>query len=608
MRLTLPAVVCGLYFAAPLHAADANPVYLDEIVVTATRTPVPLLDLTTDVTVLRSSDIRNSAAATLTQLLQYQPGVEITASGGPGSQSSVFLRGANANHTLILVDGMRLNSATVGSTALEHIPLSQIERIEILRAPASSLYGADALGGVMQIFTRAGRGKAGPHGEVGLGSYGSHLASAGYRLDSGTTRGGIHLGYSRTDGFNATTPAAWNYNADDDGYRNLSGSLQFEHDLASGHSLGVNFFTADGRSHFDSNPTGDAILEQGLSSLALTSLNQFSDAWHSTLRIGGSEDELRDLSNATRFRTRQLQLDWQNEVRLPLGSLSVGTSRIEQHVSSSTAYSRSRRDTQSFLAGYLLDLDRHSLQLNLRHDDDEQFGGQGSGFASYGYRLTPGWRLTAGAGTAFKAPTFNDLYWPASAFFVGNPDLKPERSVGRELGIRWRHGDSQLLATVFDNRIKDLIAYIYLPPPDTPTMVNVNRARIRGLALQASTHLGEWRLKANLTFQDPKDATTDHLLARRAQRHGSVELARRLGPWEVRALVRGVSHRYDDAANTVRLAGYGLVELAADYEVDKHWRLGARLNNALDKQYELVRGYNSANRNFFLTLSYQPLP
>lgn len=608
MHLKSLAALCGLIYARGLMAAASADTYLDEIVVTATRTAVPLTELTTDVTVLRAGEIRRSGASTLGELLQSQPGIEISASGGPGSQSSVFLRGANANHTLILVDGMRINSATVGTTALEHLPLAQIERIEILRAPASSLYGADALGGVVQVFTRASHGKAGPTGEAGAGSFGTYRASAGYRLNTAHTHAGIHLGYSRSDGYNATRPTAWNFNPDDDGYRNLSGSVHLQHDLAAGHSLAINGFSSQGRTQFDSNATGDDIQEQTLASYALTSLNQIAKRWHSSLRLGGSEDEVRDLSNATRFKTLQRQYEWQNEVVLGPGSLMLGVSRIEQRVFSTTAYSRTRRVTQSYQAGYLLSMDRHALQLNLRHDDDDQFGEQATGFLSYGYRLSPAWRMTASGGTAFKAPTFNDLYWPASAFFIGNPDLRPEKSVSRELGLRWNAAGSEFSATLFDNRIKDLIAYTYLPPPGVPTMVNVNRARIRGLSLHGQTRWSEWTLKASLDLQTPEDALNGKQLARRAQRHGSLEVSRRLGEWDLRTQLIGASHRYDDAANTTRLGGYGLVNLALDRRLDQTWEVAIQLNNVLDKQYELVRGYNTPDRNLFIALRYQPLP
>jgi vitamin B12 transporter len=581
-------------------AAAADSPLLDDIVVTASRVPTSMSELASDVGVIRAEAVRAAGARSLTEFLQGQPGIEITAQGGLGSQSGLFIRGANSNHTLVLLDGLRVNSASAGLTALEHIPLGQIERIEILRGPASSLYGADAIGGVVQIFTRSGSSRTGPWLEAGAGSFGAYSLTGGYARGVGDTRFALFLGRTASDGFDATRPGTWGHEPDDDGYRNNHSSLRLEHAFTREHRLELHGFLADARTEFDSSPSIDATQKQRLSTQALTSRNRFRPGWESTLRLAQSRDRLRDLSNDTRFETRQDQLQWQNDLRLTVGDLLLALERTEQEVSGSTAYTVDQRDVDAALVGYRVSLGDHAWQLNLRHDDDSQFGGHATGSFTYAYLLGPEWRLNLGYGTAFKAPTFNDLYWPVSPGYQGNPNLDPERSRQGEIGLRWQRGEHALSAHYFQNRVDDLIAYVF------PTMQNVREARIEGLSLRGETRMGGWRLAASLDLQSPEDADTGKRLPRRAREHGSLTISRALGAWDLRAELIAAGTRYDDLDNTRRLDAYALVNLGADYRLGEDLRLSARLNNAFDEQYELAGGYNTPDRNFFIGLQYQP--
>lgn len=597
---TLLALYCGMLWHASAYSVDTDARVLDDIVVTASRVPTSISDLNADVSVVRDAEIRQAGARSLGELLQSQPGIEITAQGGLGSQSGLFIRGANSNHTLILLDGMRVNSATVGLTAVEHIPLDQIERIEILRGPASSLYGADAIGGVVQVFTRAGTDRTGPWVTAGAGGFGTYSLNAGLAHRLGDTRLGLSLGRIISDGFDATQPDSFGHEPDDDGYRNNNASLRLAHALSPGHRLEIQGFVADARTEFDAGAGTDAQQDQTLSTYALTSRNRILPAWESTLRLGQSRDKLRDLNTDTRFETRQDQFQWQNDLRLPVGELLLALERTEQEVSGSTAYTVDARDVDAALLGYRLQHGNHVWQLNLRHDDDSQFGGHSTGSLAYGYRLTPEWRLTLSGGTAFKAPTFNDLHWPVTPWYRGNPDLDPERSRSGEIGLSWERGEHTFSARYFQNRIEDLIAYVF------PSMQNVREARIEGLSLYGQTRLGGWRLAASLDLQSPEDADTGKRLPRRAREHGSLRLSRELGAWDLRAELVATGKRYDDLANTRALDAYAVVNLGADYRLARDVRLTASLNNVFDEQYELAGGYNTPDRYFFLGLQYQP--
>jgi vitamin B12 transporter len=600
MKKTLLAIACGMAFNA-LAQEDSDSAYvLDEVVVTASRTPMAMSDLMSDVTVIRGEAIRKAGAKSLTELLQNQPGIEVASQGGLGSQSGLFIRGANANHTLVLLDGMRINSATVGLTALEHIPLSQIERIEILRGPASSLYGADAIGGVVQVFTRGGMAGAGPSLEAGTGSFGTYRLAGGHTYADEANRVSVFVGKTASDGFDATKTGTWGHNPDDDGYRNNNASLRYEHAFNADHRLEFNSFIADTRTEIDKGPEDGDDQKQRLSSLALGSHNRFLPTWQSTLQLGESRDKLHDLSDDTRFETRQRLFMWQNDLTLPLGSLLLAVERTEQDVTSTTDYTVDERDINAALIGYHLIQGKHSLQVNLRHDDESQFGGHTTGSAAYGYRLTPDWQASLSTGTSFKTPTFNDLYWPVDPYYQGNPDLEPEEARNWELGIKWQRGQDSFSAHYFYNRIDNLITYVY------PSMENVHEARIEGFSMHARTVAGNWHISASLDLQSPEDADTGKLLPRRAREHGSLKISRPMGNWDIRAELIASGSRYDDLANTLKLDAYTLFNLGTDYRLNKTTLISARLNNVFDEQYELAGGYNTPDRNFFIGLNYQP--
>jgi len=572
-----------------------------ETVVTAGRVPQLLSDTLRSVTVITSREIEESGQFTLAEVLQAYGGVEIATNGGPGSASSVFIRGSDSAHTLVLLDGMRLQSATTGTTAFENIPLSQIDRIEIVPGPVSGLYGSDAIGGVIQIFTKGGRYSPGASVATSVGSYGTYGANGSLSGSAGNTAYTLSAGWTQTRGFSATKPSVPfdQYNPDNDGYRNSSASARLDHRFRPGQEIGASVFYSKGDAHFDDGPDTNPHIEQSLSAYSVHSRNQLTDSWESLLRVGSSRDDSStlDAGYPGEFRTDQDQALWQNTFRFDSTSVIAGLEYLRQDVASSTEYPVTARTIRSAFAGITGDYGPHGIQLNVRRDDNSQFGEPTSGSAAYGFRITQEVKVRLAYGKAFHAPSFNDLYYPG----FGNPDLQPEQARNREVGFDYTSKSQRFAATYFDNRISDLIVFVSDPGSGAVLPVNVAKARIRGLELSYNGRWAGMRVKALLTLQDPKSEDTGFLLQRRAKEHGSVAVERDFGFWTVGSEFLASSERFDssDESPDSRLHGYGVLNLNVVRRLSPEWAVELRWNNVTGTDYELARGYNTPEAMFF---------
>lgn len=616
---SLSIAALALVVSFPASPADNQ---LDPIVVTATRQATRANELSSDVTVITREEIDQAGDSTsLAQLLARQPGIQSVANGSAGSISGVFIRGAATNQSIMLIDGVRIVSATLGSPNLSRIPLNQIERIEILRGPASSMYGADAIGGVIQIFTRRGEGAARLNASTGYGTYNTSDTTVGVSGGTDLVSYSLQAGYLRTDGFNSFTnrngssPFFNPYNPDRDGYYNKNLSANFAVTPAKGQEIGVNLLASKGNNKYDSNDFSalgaaqNFNSDQTVASYSIYSRNRLNDVWTSTVRIGRSTDDSTDYVGSAKtdaFRTDNDLVSWQNDIKLPVGVALLGVEYTKQKVSGTTDYTTSERTINSLLAGWNGNVGNNRFQLNLRRDDNSQFGAETTGSASYGYQFTPEWRAHIAYGTAFRAPSFNELYYP----FFGNPDLKPERAKNTEVGINWERGNHRFSTVLYNNDLTDLIDFRPQPRPPFFAPVNVSKALLRGATLTYDGRFSEWGLGIAVDFLDPRNEeqgpNEGNRLARRADQQMSSYVTRTLGNWELRGEWKLVGNRYDDPANLVRMGGYGLVNLYADYRVQPDWALFVRANNIFNKDFETADNFATAGANVFVGVRYAP--
>jgi vitamin B12 transporter len=606
LRVAVVAVVSAAH--SHVVAQVANP--LPPIAVTATRSTQPIVDVLADLTVIGQDELLRSGAQSLPEVLQRQPGVEITMNGGPGSTSGAFLRGANRGQTLVLIDGLRVGSSSVGATSLEAIPLDQIERIEILRGPASSLYGADAIGGVIQVFTKRAQGNAfSGSASAGYGTYDTRSANATLRGAAGPLAFSVTGGGTRSAGFNSiVNPDNSSYNPERDGYSSENAGGNAVLTWASGQDVSVQYFRNRLDNAFDAGaPYFDDRTVTTLEAWSVVSRNRIADQWSSTLTAGEGSDDSVSLTSfgASPFKTTQRQYTWQNDWTVPLGALSVALERREEHVATDSDFAVTQRNTNSVTGVYQLRHDALAVQANLRHDNSSQYGGKTTGGIAGGYKLSPQWRLTAGYSTGFKPPSFNDLYFP----FFSNPDLLPETARNTEAGAYWTssYGDVRWEARGigYYNKVDDLIVF-QCDASFNCRPENVDSATLKGVTVGVDLSWRDTRVQGSFDLQHPEDDRTGNLLPRRARRHGALTVLQQAGPVQVGVEIVASSLRYDNAENTIRMGGYGIVNLTLDWTFAKGWSLLVRGNNVFDKNYQLAADYSTGGAQVFAAVRWQP--
>lgn len=611
--------------AADMSAADqSNTSSLDPVIVTATRTPINVDESLSSVTVITRADIERLQPVSVIDLLNGLPGVTFAQAGGIGQQSSLFLRGTNSTHTLVLIDGVRIGSITAGIAAFEQIPVEQIDRIEIVRGPRSSLYGADAIGGVIQIFTRHGQPDGGitPSLSVTTGSNGFVNSQVG--LSGGDTHAwyNLSLGGEYTSGINACRVGAGEAfqgcfvdEPDDDSYRNYNGSANGGYRWDNGTELAVTWMRSKSDISFDGSPYGgnEAVNQQEVAGARLS----FSplELWKVTLNAGQSRDDSQTYYNGTYLgqyvpRTatgyadsRRNQASWQNDISLTSNQLlTIGFDYQQEHIASDAGYLDSTRGDAGTYAQYQGTFGQNEVQLSARHDHNDQFGNHDTGAAAWGYKFDDGMHLTASYGSAFHAPTFNDLYYPYGS---GNPALKPESSRSAELGLSQKVDIWNWALNAYQTRINQLITLDsnYVPQ-------NVSQARIRGLEAQLGVTLQGWRMQTYLTalqpINDDGGSNNGNLLARRPERTARIEIDKSFGAFALGGTFNADGKRYDDLANQHRLGGYTTTDLRASYAFASNWKVEARLANAFDRDYETAYYFNQPGRTWYLTLRYSP--
>ena len=601
---TLPlALCCALPALAQTPAtetvAQLSAPQLPETVVTAIRTVQPLTDVLADVTLLDEAQMQRSGAVNIADLLQRQPGLELARNGGPGTATSLFMRGGENRFTAVYIDGVRVDTQSgSGGAPWEAISLGQIERIEIVRGPAAAVYGSDAIAGVVQIFTKKGDGPFTPYVGAGLGNHGTKKLEAGFSGKSGAIDYALGAARDISHGFDSRPGT----NPDRDGYRNSSFSGRLGFQLNEAHRLEASGTYADMKSQYDGFTPGlDDRSHNRLGTLGAAWAAQWTKNYSTRLSVSESRQRYSTEPDPYDSRTTLRNYLFQNEWRSGGHLVTAALERREDHLTNAPI-DQVRHQNASAL-GYGYTAGAHTLQINARHDRDSEFGGHGTGGVAYGYSFAPGWRVTAAAGTAFRVPT---LYQRFSQY--GQPALQPEKARNVEVGLHWSQGASRFGVTAYRNKVRNLITFGAAGPCGSTfgCYENTGRALLQGITIAGAHKLGPVNLGGSLDLQDPKDDVTGKLLARRAKRILKLNADTRVGDWTLGAEWLASSKRYDNAANTRVLGGYGLVNLYASTTIAREWSVLARIDNIGDRDYQVARGYATAGRTFYVGLRWTP--
>jgi vitamin B12 transporter len=605
-RFSVLFIAVSAALGAAAHADEAQ--IQPTVQVTASRVAETVDQTLADVSVITRQEIDASVARDVIDLLRLEAGIDLYRTGGAGQQTSLFLRGTNTNQVLVLIDGVRAASANTGAFAFEQLPLDAVERIEIVRGPRASYWGSDAIGGVIQIFTRK---LEGPRVALGYGSYRDADGSAGIGHWAGANGYSVQVGARHVGGFSPTNPGICNgpndpycpYDGDNDGYRNTNLAARGAYTLGN-QILSAALFRNQGQVQFDQGYSN--IIEQ---TAGVNLEGELSANWSHRLSLGNAREDLNTPTYTTLYLTRRNSLLWQNEFRLDENQHVVaGIDLVHDHgetrdTSTNLPQYRDSRDNRALFAGWRGTFGALDSEVSVRHDDNSEFGGANTGSLALGWRINDLLRIYANAGQGFRSPTLNEQFSPGyGGYFAGNPNLRPERSRSSELGLEFAPSANQRIkANLYSTRIRDLIDFA--GPKNQAE--NVARAKIDGAELSYQISQGPWSARASYTWNDPRNEDTASVLLRRAKQKVSGVLERRFGErFSGGTEIVHVGPRAD--YGDVNLPAYTLVNLRARYELNRAWSLSARIENLTDRDYELVHGYNTPGRSGFLDIVWQP--
>ncbi|MGY2136698.1 TonB-dependent receptor domain-containing protein [Pseudomonas reactans] len=599
---------------------------LPNVVISANRQVQARNDSSAANTVFTRDDIDRLQPTSLTDLLSRVPGVQIAPTGGRGSLPGVYIRGTKSAQSLVLVDGQRIANTTSGDSGLQYLNVDQIERVEVLRGSRSVIYGSDAIGGVIQVFTRrnAEQGLK-PRLKMGFGSHQTWERSLGLSGGDEHTRFNLGASLDETAGINSTH-TSFPSDGDHDAYRNQSISLNLSHAFNDELEAGFNLLDNRGKSEYDNSfgrydvATGQTLGQKPYTDYTVSSASGYVDAklnerWQSRLELGHSEnrDTKRDTlsDDFSVFNTYRDSVNWQNDLTLnEQNSLILGGDWYEDRLHGSTTFTENSRWNRAAFVQHRFHGEGFSTELGLRRDQNQQFGGQNSWSGTLTLPINSDNDLLLSYSEGFRAPTFNDLYYPDEyGFKNSNPDLKPETSKSYE--VQWRSllsDTSRLEASLYRTDIQDAIVF----GSDGPQ--NVSSARINGFEAALKQELFGWQSSLGLALIDPRDRDSGHTLARRARRTVSLDLDRQFDQFGVGASWQAVSSSYDDPKNQQPLGGYGLLGLRASWAVNREITLNMKVDNLLDKAYSRALyqyqgqqfGYREEGRALMVGVTWTP--
>ncbi len=589
MKLSRLALAVALLPGVQVFAVEQE---LPSMLITSARQAEPRAQATAANTVFTRADIERLQARSVPELLRRVPGVQVSS---PGGVASLSLRGTGTAQTLVLVDGQRIASATSGFARLDYLAIDNIERVEVIRGPRSSLYGADAVGGVIQIFTRGGEPGINPEVRIAAGSEQTFQRSLS--LAAGTEQTRVHLGASldERDGFDIIRDNR-GADQDNDGQRNKALHLKLDHQFDSNWKAGLSLNDQRGKNEYDdANDFGPGRPQDEfrVSSYSGYLDGQLTHMWNSRLELGRSFDRNKVVgagsggNNGVRETTRH-SAAWINRLQLSESQqLSLGSDWYEDRLDATTAYQEDSRDNLAFFAQHSFQGELISTELGLRHDDNQQFGSHNSWNAALSMPAGESQRWILSYGEGFRAPTFSDLYGPPG--WGANPDLEPEIAKTYELQWRAALATTQLEAALYRTDVEDMIAW------DGTRMENVSQARINGFEASAARELLGWQANIGVSIIDPRDRDSGRVLQRRAKRSLSLDVDRQFGAFGVGATWQAFSQRFDDSAVNASFAserttipGYTVLNLRTSWQATPELRWEAKLDNVLDKDYHLA--------------------
>jgi vitamin B12 transporter len=590
------------------------------VVVTGSREPMALDRLAADVVLIDGDTLRQTRADSLADLLRREAGLQISRSGGPGQSTGLLMRGTASQQSVVMVDGVRVGSATLGYAAVETLGLSALERVEVLRGPGSSLYGADAVGGVVNLITRRPVNGLQADARLAAGGYGARELSAGLRGSQGVLDYSLSLASEQAEGVSALKPgdAFGNYNPDRDGFKLDTAQVRVGLQATPDQRVGVTLLRTKLNSQYDASEYLPPSFAQDASADFRTRVTTTVAAldWRATLSreltasaraVRSEDDAANGGTEIDRFRTRRqqvgAQLAWQTGV---IGQLVLALEHGRDEASSTSYTADVQRRTTAGALELTGTAQAWSWQADVRRDDSSDFGAVNTARLGGGLELMPGLRLRALAGTTFRAPSFNDLYYPG----YGVPSLAPEHGRSLEAGLQWRGDRNEAAATLWRNRVRDLVAYESNPAncPADPSYsfgcaANINRAQLQGLTLSGRQRLGAWAWRAQVDFLRARDGNTGERLPRRAAQQATLGVDWTVGPWRAGASLLHLGKRPDGGGT---LAAETTLDISASWQFMPAWTLQAKLQNATDEATEPVRDYQGQGRQAWIVLRYEP--
>jgi vitamin B12 transporter len=599
---------------------QAQVLEINPVVISATRMAQPLSEVLASVSVITRQDIDKSQAASLADLLRGEAGFEFGRSGGPGSTTSFFLRGQESKNVVLMIDGVRSQTDGIGALTMTHVPLSQIERVEILRGNAGALYGEAAIGGVINVTTRAGAGEPKAYGTAMMGSRQTSELTAGYGGKVNDITFDVNAGASESVGFSAMNPAKnATVNSDRDGTRDQYVAANVSQKMDASLRIGLRANSKTSRADYDTDNSWSGLktdtnqFQIKSDSLGVFANKRLSDQWTMDVDLAQTHFAYEAIKNGT-VATNSRYEGHQDVLRLAstyalhdTTLLNVGIDRANEAFNQRTVYDM-KRDTQAVFAGVTTQINRWNFQANVRRDEltvDRNSSATSlqknyvnhNHLLGVGYQLSPEWRLTSTLSTGFRAPAANDL---VGAY--GNPNLQPETHRAEELGLVYNVSNALMRVVYFQTQTQNTIAYdSQYKPQNTGEMSN------KGLELSTRSQIWSNQVKGALVLQDPWNVTGGFLPGRRAKQYGSLDVSRGWNAYDIGLKMNASSSRSDFSyAGSPMLAGYATLDLYVSRRLSESLILRAKLENALDKKYELAGAYNTPGRGLFITLQYQP--